>query len=548
MFDLVHHDPLPPVIPGRDAVPLPDARSIRRLGAGFCARHAVLPLRAVGGVQPVAVADPERFALVSGRIRGVLGDIVPLPADRAEVAAAIARHAGLALSREAEARCPPDRSCRNVRIAPVAAIGVLGLLALAICLMPGRALIAGQLAAITLLAIQTALYLVAMLPRRIGRAIRTVPTDLPVISLFLPLYREEDIAPMLLERIAALEYPRDRLEVWLIMECDDSVTARAIARVALPDWAHVLTVAPGEIQTKPRAMNVALDFCRGSIVGVYDAEDAPAPDQLLRVAARFAAAKPNVAALQGRLSFYNTRASWLTRCFSIDYAAWFWMILPAIGRLGWPIPLGGTTIFMRRDALESVGGWDAHNVTEDADLGLRLARAGWRTELIDSVTLEEATARPRAWIRQRSRWQKGYAITWAAHMRHPLRLIRDLGPWGFVGVQVLFVGSLAGAALAPLLWPFWLLLATLPGEAAAVASPGLSWAVHVALGATLMIQAVGLVVALLRQRRLSLARWVPAMVLYYPLATISLMKAVAELVTRPFYWDKTPHGVTRPDS
>ncbi|WP_375261807.1 glycosyltransferase family 2 protein [Palleronia sp.] len=548
MFDLAHLDPLPPVIPGRDAVPLPDARAIRRLGAGFCARHAVLPLRAQAGVQPLAVADPDRYTLVAARIRAVLGETVPLPADRAEVMAGLTRHAGLTLAREAEERCPPDRSCRELRVAPALALGLTVLLAGAICLAPGSALFIGQFLAAGLLAVQTALYLVAMIPHRSGQALRPPLAGLPTISLFLPLYHEQDIAPMLLERIEALDYPRDRLEVWLIMECDDRVTAQAISRVALPPWAHVLTVAPGEVQTKPRAMNVALDFCRGSIVGVYDAEDAPEPDQLRRVAARFAAAKPNVAALQGRLSFYNTRATWLTRCFSIDYAAWFWMILPAIGRLGWPIPLGGTTIFLRRDALESVGGWDAHNVTEDADLGLRLARAGWRTELIDSVTLEEATARPRAWIKQRSRWQKGYAITWAAHMRHPLRLIRDLGPWGFVGVHVLFLGSLVGAALAPLLWPFWLLLAAAPVPYAPVLPLQAVWIVQVGLGLMLAVQASGLVIALSRQSRLALVRWLPAMMLYYPLATISLGKAVAELVTRPFYWDKTAHGVTRPDS
>lgn len=528
-------------------MPLPDARAIRKLGAGFCARHAVLPLRANPGIQLLAVADADRYALVAARIRAVLGDFVPLPADQAEVMAALTRNAGLTLAREAEERCPPDRSCRELRIAPAIALGLAALLAGCILLAPGRALVTGQIVAVGLLAVQTALYLVAMFPHRPRQMLRAAPAGLPTISLFLPLYHEDNIAPMLLERIDALDYPRDRLEVWLIMECDDRVTAQAISRVKLPAWAHVLTVAPGEVQTKPRAMNVALDFCRGSIVGVYDAEDAPDPDQLRRVAARFAAAKPNVAALQGRLSFYNTRASWLTRCFSIDYAAWFWMILPAIGRLGWPIPLGGTTIFMRRDALESVGGWDAHNVTEDADLGLRLARAGWRTELIDSVTLEEATARPRAWIKQRSRWQKGYAITWAAHMRHPLRLIRDLGPWGFVGVQVLFLGSLAGAALAPLLWPFWLLLAMAPAPYAPALPTGAMWIVHLGLGLTLAVQAAGLVIALSRQRRLALVRWLPAMMLYYPLATISLGKAVAELVTRPFYWDKTVHGVTRPD-
>jgi glycosyltransferase XagB len=244
-----------------------------------------------------------------------------------------------------------------------------------------------------------------------------------------------------------------------------------------------ILVPPGTVRTKPRALNYALDFCRGSIVGVYDAEDAPAPDQLRRVVRRFRESPPEVACLQGVLDFYNARTNWLSRCFTIDYATWFRIVLPGIARLGFVIPLGGTTLFFRRAALERLGGWDAHNVTEDADLGLRLARHGYRCELIDSVTEEEANCRAIPWIRQRSRWLKGYALTWISHMRRPGLLLRDLGLWKFMGVQILFLGTLSTFLLAPLVWSFWLLPFGLPHPLAGI----VPWWLFVALGSAFLL-------------------------------------------------------------
>ena len=154
-------------------------------------------------------------------------------------------------------------------------------------------------------------------------------------------------------------------------------------------------------------------------------------------------------ACKGCLISITPRVNWLSRCFTIEYATWFRVILPGLARMGLPIPLGGTTLFFRRTILDRLGGWDAHNVTEDADLGIRLARHGYRTELIPTTTYEEANCRPWPWVRQRSRWLKGYAVTWAVHMRNPARLWRDLGPWRFFGVQVLFVGTLSQFITAP---------------------------------------------------------------------------------------------------
>ncbi len=213
------------------------------------------------------------------------------------------------------------------------------------------------------------------------------------------------------------------------------------------------------LTTKPRAMNYALDFCRGEIIGVWDAEDAPVKDQIEHVVSRFAQAPPEVVCLQGILDYYNPRTNWLARCFTIEYASWFRVVLPGIARMGLVVPLGGTTLFFRRDKLEELGGWDAHNVTEDADLGVRLCRAGYRTELIDTVTYEEANCRPWAWVKQRSRWLKGFMVTYLVHMRNPRQLLADLGP---VAVPRPFRRFLSAPSaqflLAPVLWSFWLIL------------------------------------------------------------------------------------------
>ena len=359
----------------------------------------------------------------------------------------------------------------------------------------------------------------------------------------MALYRESDIAPRLVARLARLDYPADLLDVILVVEADDQITRDALARSELPLWMRVITVPNGSVKTKPRALNHALDYARGAIVGIYDAEDAPDPDQLQKVVAQFQRSGPEVACLQGVLDYYNPHTNWLSRCFTIEYAGWFRLILPGIARMGLVVPLGGTTLFFRRSVLEELGAWDAHNVTEDADLGLRLARHGYRTDLVATTTHEEANCRTVPWIKQRSRWIKGYMMTWAVHMRRPGLLWRQLGPWRFVGVQVLFLGTIAQFLLAPVLWSLALVPLGVAHPALAVLPAGLVWT-----GAALFALSEGTnlaigVIGLHRSGQKLSWLWVPTLKLYYPLASVAGFKALIELATRPFYWDKTTHGI-----
>ncbi len=329
----------------------------------------------------------------------------------------------------------------------------------------------------------------------------------------------------------------------MIVEAGDACTSDALTGGLIPS-ARLVTVPRGTLQTKPRALNFALDFARGDIIGVYDAEDAPDPDQLRKIARHFAMAAPDVVCLQGCLDFYNPGQNWLARCFTIDYAAWFRIFLPGLARLGFAVPLGGTSLFFRRPALEELGRWDAHNVTEDADLGIRLARHGWRTELVETTTLEEANCHLRPWIRQRSRWLKGYALTWAVHMRNPLRLWRELGPRQFLGFQVMFLGTTILFLMAPLLWSFWLIPLGIhhPLESMVPAPTLVGLAAFFLLSEAVNMGAA--MVALSTSKDRWLIPWVPLTIFYFPLAAIASYRAIAGIAARPFFWDKTRHGLS----
>ena len=519
----------------------PDPRLIDAVGGARCIRGGFVPWRRIGGATLVATAaawndeDAPCPALAPYRV---------VRARRADIADAVAAIRGRDLARAAETLVPRHLSARTSRIG-AATLGLLIGTALCVAALgPIGVLLSLTGLAILTLILSSVLRLAAAFAWARGGETRSAPAppSLPVISILIPLYDEPHILPALIERLSRLDYPPDRLDVLLVVEADDRITRRALARHPLPHWARALPVPDGPVRTKPRALNYALPFARGGIVGVWDAEDAPAPDQLRRVAARFAAASPEVVCLQGVLDFYNARMNWLSRCFAIEYASWFRVILPGLERLGLAVPLGGTTIFLRRGALEALGGWDAHNVTEDADLGIRIARAGWRTELIPTVTMEEANCAVRPWIVQRSRWLKGYAVTWAVHMRHPRALLRDLGAWRFMGVQILFGCTLCQFLLAPLMLSFWLIALGLPHPLDPHLREG-ARPILVALfvcseGVLVLVSALGI----WRRGGRALLLWIPVLHVYFPLAAIAAWRGVLEIATRPFFWHKTAHG------
>ena len=526
----------------------PDPRLAGALDPVFCLENGLLPWVRSGGVTLVACARPERFLHVRDRVRQQLGPVRLAIAAEADIQAVIARRHAEELAQAAETWVPDDESCRDFnRLTPLRAVlavafGLAALMALA--LAPDLFLVTITVAALVSLILAQGLKAAALAAGHLSRPIPVsrAPTQFPKVSLLVPLLHETDIAGMLVQRLGALSYPRAQLEVLLILESGDMQTRTALDAAELPAWMRVISVPPGTVTTKPRALNYAYRFCTGDIIGIYDAEDAPAPDQIERIVARFEGAPDDVACLQGILDFYNPRANWLSRCFTIEYATWFRVLLPGLARLGFAIPLGGTTVFFRRKALETVRGWDAHNVTEDADLGIRLARHGFRTEVVATVTHEEANNRVWPWIRQRSRWLKGYIITYLVHMRRPARLWRELGARRFVGVQLIFLTAILQFTLAPALWSFWLVMLGL-------GHPVFDWMPQGLMAASvwLFVASEGIAMlaafaAVAHTPHVKLMLWVPTMMLYFPLGVIAAYKAWWEMAARPFFWDKTAHG------
>ena len=331
----------------------------------------------------------------------------------------------------------------------------------------------------------------------------------------------------------------------LLLEERDFATIRAVSDFAPPPWIDVVTLAPGAPTTKPRALNAALASARGDLLVIFDAEDIPDPNQLRAAAARFAAA-PDLDCLQARLVVHNVDESWLSRCFALEYAALFDFLDPGLVALGLPFGLGGTSNHFRTRVLRDVGGWDAWNVAEDADLGVRLARLGRRVGSLDSDTLEEAPARLENWFAQRVRWQKGWLQTLVTHSRRPLAMARELGPMRFAALTALLLGGTLGSMLWPALTLGVVLRAMTPFPAEGahwrVAQDVITYLLAI-LGAQTILAPM---IASIRLRGLTTCRsallTLPA---YYLLICAASWTALFEIVIRPSHWRKTRHNPRR---
>ena len=530
--------------------PNPDLLKI--LGPATALQMGVLPWRLSSDVIVILTDRPEHFDQNQSYLRQTFGPLRRAFACPDQMRSYITKTEEAALIQRAEHRVDARESCRdlNFKVLHIALWSLVALVALTNVAPAITFLVLALWGTLTLIANMALKLTTAILFLHRGALAsfkyknRATDTALPKISIMVPLLKESAIVSHLLTHLRQLDYPKNLLQVILVMERDDITTAKTLAGTKLPPWITAIDVPRGTIKTKPRALNYALDHCRGSIIGVYDAEDAPEPDQLRKVARRFAESDEKLACVQGTLDFYNSRTNWLSRCFTIEYATWFRIVLPGLARLKLPVPLGGTTLFFRRHILEELGGWDAHNVTEDANIGIRLTRFGYHTELLPTVTLEEANCGGWPWVRQRSRWLKGYAVTWAVHMRAPKTLLRDLGLWQFFGVQLLFAGTLSQFLLAPLLWTFWLAFFALPHPLTGFIP---SWGFYTLGGIYLMSEVINIIVGMLscnQTKHRHLLKWVPSLHFYFPLGSMAAYKGFLELLYKPFYWDKTAHGVS----
>jgi cellulose synthase/poly-beta-1,6-N-acetylglucosamine synthase-like glycosyltransferase len=366
----------------------------------------------------------------------------------------------------------------------------------------------------------------------------------PLYSILVPMYREPETLPIMVRSLQALDYPPDRLDIQLLLEADDTPTLAAARAMTLPPSFRITEIPPSFPRTKPKACNIGLHHARGELLVIFDAEDRPEPDQLKKAVLAFENSPARTACVQSRLNYYNPDQNLLTRWFAAEYSAWFDMQLPGLAALHAVIPLGGTSNHFRTAVLRELHGWDAYNVAEDCDLGVRLCRAGHGTRMVAATTWEEACSSVRFWIRQRTRWQKGYIQTYWVHMRRPLRLLRELGPASFLHFQLLIGGVVFSSLINPVFWLMALVWFAARPAALSALFPGPVFA-----AGALCLFAGNFVFVYLNllgcyRRRYDRLLWPNLLTpVYWLLMSYSGWRAFLQFFRDPFQWEKTQHGL-----
>ncbi len=370
--------------------------------------------------------------------------------------------------------------------------------------------------------------------------------DLPVYTIQLPVYKEDKLIRKLIWNLQNLDYPSEKLDVKLLIEEDDDKTLNAVRALDFPANFEVIVVPFHMPKTKPKACNYGLHFSRGTFLTIYDAEDVPDADQLKKTVFLFNKLPGQFICLQGALNYFNRNENMLTRMFTLEYSYWFDYMLPGLGTLDIPIPLGGTSNHFKLDVLRELGGWDPFNVTEDADLGVRAFAKGYKVAIVNSTTYEEANNEPFNWIRQRSRWIKGYMQTYLVHMRDPRRLVQKIGWKGFIGFNFFIGATSMTFLLYPILLAFF--LAYLVFDLKSIRPLFPDWVLYIStfnLIAGNMLMIYINMLAVFKRRFYELIWFALLNPVYWLMHSIAAYKGLWQLITKPFYWEKTNHGLSK---
>jgi len=530
----------------RAACPFPDDRLLDAAGAGLVPLSVgntfvyVVAPQILGARHLVTGAHPlpkDRFRLTSPqRLRQFVLD---------HASPALGERAAETLRRErpelSAALCPP-----RVRAAWLG--GIAASIGAAFLFQDAAAALISSSLALIFLAWAALRAIGAATRWRAWRALRLKASDLPMYTIVVALYEEACAVPALVAALHQLDYPPEKLQVIFVLEPNDLATRDALLQLDLGAPFEILITPDVGPRTKPKALNAALALAKGTFMAVFDAEDRPARDQLHRALDAFLGNGSDIACVQARLTIDNTEDGWLARLFTAEYAGLFDVLLPGLAQLRLPLPLGGSSNHFRTQALREARGWDPHNVTEDADLGMRLARLGYRAAVISSTTYEEAPARVKPWIRQRTRWFKGWMQTWLVHMRHPVRIAGELGMSGFLAFQLVVGGTVLSALVHPLfIVAAGYLFATnqLFAMRGGIFGTLLFWLyVGALVSGYLTSAALGLIG--LKRRNLLRQGWVLLLMpLHWLLLSAAAWGALYQLLFNPFHWEKTAHGLAR---
>lgn len=375
--------------------------------------------------------------------------------------------------------------------------------------------------------------------------------DYPIYTILVPVFREKEITLQhLMRNIRKIDYPKHKLDIKILLEQDDIETIAILKKMDLPRNIEFVYVPYSTPQTKGKACNYGLQFAKGEFLTLYDAEDRPDKNQLKTVLKTFRKYDDeNIACVQCKLNFYNASDNWLTRMFSLEYSYWFDMLLPALEFFKTPIPLGGTSNHFKVDALREVSAWDPFNVAEDADLGVRLNRLGYSSRVASSTTYEEATCHFGSWIKQRTRWIKGYMQTYLVHMHNPLKLIRSVGVYGFLGFQLFIGGTIITNLSNMLLWIIFILcLFAKEDTYLSFLYAGSIWyfALFNLLSGSILMIALNMIGQYHQLRKnKTLIFYALSSPIYWLMMSLASYRAVYQLIFKPSIWEKTQHGVSK---
>ncbi|MDR3643270.1 MAG: glycosyltransferase [Candidatus Doudnabacteria bacterium] len=370
---------------------------------------------------------------------------------------------------------------------------------------------------------------------------------LPVYTVFCPLYRESAVLPQFIRAMGSLDYPKDKLQILLLLEEDDRPTIRAARAASLPPYFEIAVVPHSLPKTKPKAMNHGLGLAKGEYITIYDAEDVPDPRQLKKAYLAFHTLGPKVVCVQSKLNFYNPSQNFVTRLFTAEYSLWFDLVLPGLQSLGAPIPLGGTSNHFRTADLIRLKGWDPFNVTEDCDLGVRLAKHGYRTAIIDSTTYEEANSHLKNWYSQRSRWIKGYMQTYLVHMRSPKEMWKDWREPHLLTFQLVVGGKILSMFINPLLWLVTIIYFLFRSSAAPYIEPFFpGWILYLGVFSLVFGNFLYLyyyMIGLAKRQYDGMIKYAFAVPFYWLAMSLAAWQAFYEIIFKPHYWAKTVHGL-----
>ena len=369
--------------------------------------------------------------------------------------------------------------------------------------------------------------------------------NLPAYTILIAAYKEKEVIGTLIESIKKIDYPEDKLDIILLLEEHDDETLEA-AKAAKPSANWRFLILPDSVpRTKPKALNYGLNFARGEYLTIYDAEDIPEPDQLKKAVAAFKAHPDDYICFQAALNYFNKNENFLTKMFTLEYSSWFDCLLLGLFRAELPIPLGGTSNHFDVAKLKRIGAWDPYNVTEDADLGIRASVEGYKVGVIDSTTYEEANSQLPNWIRQRSRWVKGYLQTFLVHSRHPFKVIKAMGFERWFTYLMLIGGTPANFLLSPIMWLLFIASYFINTNAIFTAPPSLLFLARANLiGGNVIVILINMI-GLLPRKNYKLIPYVLLSPVYWMLQSAAAYKGLWQLVTKPYYWEKTKHGISK---